>query len=727
MARGADVRRTASIEAAGPEGELDLGAIGRALWRKKWWVLVPAMLVAVLAFAAVNVVTPRYRSEARLILEGRDNVFLRPEAEKGAERERLPVDAEAVTSQVQLALSREVARDVIKRLKLAELPEFDPVLRGVGTLKHILIMLGVTRDPLRMSPEERVFETYYERVQAYQVDKSRVIAIEFRSADPRLAARGANAVAEAYLAIQQSIKQDQTREAGRYLADRIEELRAKVAEAESNVEQFRSRHNLFMGTNNTTLSNQTLGEINAQLGTARAQAADADSKARAIRDMLRSGRAIEAGEIINSELIRRLNEQRVTLRAQLAEQSSTLLGGHPRIKELRAQISDLERQIREEAERLVRALDNDAQIAAARVKELTVRLEQLMRLAAGNNEQDVQLRALEREAKAQRDLLESYLAKYRETVARENLGSNPADARIISPAIVSNTPYFPKKLPIVLVATLATLLLGMGFISTGELLAGTVYRPAGALRAPDGGFDPPGRTERSPGPFAQHALEPAASSPLGSAADAAPRGPGTTASLAGLAASLQARPEGRSRIALVGHDEADDTAPVALALGRLMAHGARTVVVDLVMAPAEVERAIGRRPIGLADLVRDQASFGEIITRDAASPAHLVAAGNADGEGAAVIASERLAIALAALERTYAHVVLSVGSADAVSPERLALLAPCIVVVASARRQEAAATAAELLAASGCREVVCLRPEADGDAGALPREVAVAA
>ena len=39
---------------------------------------------------------------------------------------------------------------------------------------------------------------------------------------------------------------------------------------------------------------------------------------------------------------------------------------------------------------------------------------------AGTGGQDVQLRALEREAKAQRDLLESYLAKYREATARES-------------------------------------------------------------------------------------------------------------------------------------------------------------------------------------------------------------------------------------------------------------------------------------------------------------------
>ena len=102
--------------------------------------------------------------------------------------------------------------------------------------------------------------------------------------------------------------------------------------------------------------------------------------------------------------------------------------------------------------------------------------------ATSTNGQDVQLRALEREAKAQRDLLESYLAKYREANTRENIDAAPADGRIISRARVSNTPAYPKKLPIVLIATLATLMLSAGAIVTGELLRMTAPARGGGVR-----------------------------------------------------------------------------------------------------------------------------------------------------------------------------------------------------------------------------------------------------
>src|SRR5205807_6140501 len=128
--------------------------------------------------------------------------------------------------------------------------------------------------------------------------------------------------------------------------------------------------NLFVGTNNTTLSSQQLGEVNSQLAAARAQKSDAEAKAKFIRDLLKSGKSLESAEFLNSELIRRLSEQRVTLRAQLAEQSSTLLDGHPRIKELKAQTADLDRAIRDEAEKMVRLLVYVAGIAGARVESL---------------------------------------------------------------------------------------------------------------------------------------------------------------------------------------------------------------------------------------------------------------------------------------------------------------------------------------------------------------------
>jgi succinoglycan biosynthesis transport protein ExoP len=100
--------------AASPTGDLDLRALGHALARKKGWIIVPTLLAAALSVTAVNLVTPRYKSEVRILVDGRENVFLRPNGERNEERSSV-VDAEAVTSQVQLLLSRDLAREIIKK------------------------------------------------------------------------------------------------------------------------------------------------------------------------------------------------------------------------------------------------------------------------------------------------------------------------------------------------------------------------------------------------------------------------------------------------------------------------------------------------------------------------------------------------------------------------------------------------------------------------------------
>src|SRR6478736_6491014 len=138
-------KRLARSIAPTDSGDLDLYALGPALLQKRSLIIVPTVLVAVLSIAAVNMITPRYKSEARILVDGRENVFLRPNGERNEERTAL--DAEAVASQVQLLLSRNLAREVIIKNRLAELPEFDPVLQGVSPWRSMLALLGIGRDP----------------------------------------------------------------------------------------------------------------------------------------------------------------------------------------------------------------------------------------------------------------------------------------------------------------------------------------------------------------------------------------------------------------------------------------------------------------------------------------------------------------------------------------------------------------------------------------------------
>jgi polysaccharide biosynthesis transport protein len=696
--------------------EPDLRGLGHALWRNKKTILGLTLLSAAIAFVVVNTITPRYRSESRLLLEMRENVFMRAEADKsgGAPAN---IDPEAVTSQIQVVLSRDLAREVIKKENLAANPEFDPTVSGASPLRFLLGIFGISRDLNTMTQDERILEAYYDRLNVFAIEKSRVIVVDFSSANPEVAAHVANAVAENYLSMQQSAKQDQTRAAGNWLAVEIDKMRSKVAEAEAKVEEYRVKSNLFVGSNNTSLPNQQLTEINSQISAARGQKADLEARARLLREQVASGKPVESSDIANSDSMRRLVEQRAALRSQLAEQSSTLLDQHPRIKELKAQIGEADQQIKIEGERLARQLDNDAAVAGNRVETLTASLDQVKKLASQSNEQDVQLRALEREAKTQRDLLESYLTKYREASARENINAAPPEARIISRATPAIKPAYPKKLPTVLIAAFAAFALSAGFVVTGALLgpapsssyaygyAPTVYGAAAYEPPPPPAMAPPPR-------IVSPSLVPTAGFASSPAAAALP-----VSTVEQIARNLRADGDAGRRVTVIGTMRNVGTTYAAITLSRALAKDANVALVDLAFgAPNLSVISTDPKAPGIAELVRGAASFGDIITRDQYSNVHLVAAGNVGNDSAMLASSPLLATVIEALVRSYDHVVLDVGSAADVAVERFAPLAARAVLVTIDPAHPATRATHERLIMAGFTDVALIEGSAQAAA-----------
>ncbi|QZO02514.1 hypothetical protein K6K41_25025 [Chenggangzhangella methanolivorans] len=500
-------------------GEVDLRALGRGIWRRRMAIILPTLLAAAAAVAFVQLSSPYYRSNALILIENREIAAPR----SATDRESLP-DEQAVASQVQLMQSRDLARQVVKSLDLAANPEFAADRPGlVGGLMRALGLGGAeSAQPFN----EKVVDNVVQDLTVYPVTGSRVVGVEFTAKNPDVAARVVNGFADAYLDIQRDAKRATNRQTSQYLADEIETLRAKVGEAEERVEQFRAKAGLLVGTNNTTVAAQQLGDTTVQLSASRSQQNDAQAKADNIRATLRQGRPAEALDIANSELIRSLAQERSRLAAQIASEGRTLLPQHPRMRELSAQLNGLDGQIRSEAEKLARAFENDAKTAGARVAALTKQLESMKGDAASANNQDVQLRAMERDARSQRELLEQMLNRYRETSARENPEGLLADARVISRGAAAAEPYFPKKGPTVLLATIGAFVLALFAAAAAELFSTPVRRPESGDATP-----PPavGETTTAFGRLRGPISKPAAEKPAAKPAPTTARQPDLTA------------------------------------------------------------------------------------------------------------------------------------------------------------------------------------------------------
>jgi polysaccharide biosynthesis transport protein len=603
------MRASGEDETETSTNEIDLSRLGRALATRRWWVIGPTLAAFLGAALFVNVVKPRYTSDARLLLENQDDFLGRPDkADRG---DGNGPDAEGVQSQIQLLTSRDLARRAIHTLELKGDAEFDPLANGVGVLTRVMVLLGITRDPTLMSPEDRILEKFSERLAVLSPTKTRVLSIEFSSRNPDLAARGANAVAESYIEMQQEAKRDMARSAAGSLATLVSALRERVADAEAKVESYRAESGLLIGANNTIIPTQQLGELNNQLSSARAAQAEAQAKANLLRDMLRQGRVGEIPDVANNETIRRIFEQRVSLRAQFALESRTLLPMHPRIKELTAQLADIDQQWRAAAERTARTLENEARIAAARVDNLTRVLNDQKLVAGSAGAEEVKLRELERAARLLKEQLEAETSKYQQALAREQMKATPADARIIQRALAPQLPAFPKKTPIVAFSTMATLVLSIGAIIAAELLTGR------ARVAPLGEGDAARMTQRA---FVDG--EKAHDEELDENE--------TDEAEVVVAAMAQARAETAACVrVLISPLDDDRRCGVALNLARTLAGQGRTllVVADAGDGAFDAQIDCDETPPGLADLVNGHAGFDEILHLDSASKLHILPGG----------------------------------------------------------------------------------------------------
>ena len=354
----------------------------------------------------------------------------------------------------------------------------------MSLLGRLLIIAGLKNDPDEIPPEERVLKTFREKLNVYRVEKSRVIVIEISSEDPKLAAEIPNAIADAYLAVQRGAKLQSNADATDWLEPEIADLSKRVKEAEARVAAFRSQSDLLIGQNNSVLATQQLSELSTELSRVRANrgARRSDAAERARRaEQRRLARRAAGGAVVDADpAAARAPGAAQGRHRRSVDHAARQPSAHPRaaLAACRPRRPDPRRG----AEGPEGPGDARRKTAQLREKQLVADLNTLKAESARAGEEEVELRALEREAAAQRELLESYLTRYREASSRKDRNYLPADARIFSRAVVPSEPYFPKIVPIVGAAFVGSLLIMAIVTLLQELFTGRAMRPAPGAR-----------------------------------------------------------------------------------------------------------------------------------------------------------------------------------------------------------------------------------------------------
>jgi tyrosine-protein kinase Etk/Wzc len=625
-----------------------------SLMRKIPYIIVTTALVAIFSYQYLSAVVPRYTAQATILIDtgGPD-----PGGTSGDSRVDALVDQGVIAGQVQIIRSRDLARSVASALDLSGRPEFDPALRQTTFLESFLGAFGLHRNPGDRSIEERVLESYEDRLSVYAVNGSGVIAVDFTSTDPELAALAANAVADRYVALQRQARDAATAVAGDAIAAEIVSLRTKLDEAEGRIEAFRSENDLPSDGSAVTVPPVApeTAQLFSELDRVRAQKAEAEASAARIGAALDAGSTANLTDTLSAPLLTRLVAEQANLRARISEEAATLLPQHPRMKELAAQLADLDRQIDDEGRKLLKAANGEALRATTREREILDSLSPPQIAAIETGDAESELQRLNGEAAELRASLEARLSRYRAALSERKAGFLPVAARVLSRAVAPINPSTPR--PALATAALAGLALVLAtiFVFLREWVRQRSFRRSvfgETLPEVDG---------RSMGRMHAHEADGEGARWM---ADSEPTlvpevVDRVEESLVAIALQIV---EQQANCVLVTLADGSDTGSrplVGVALARAIAQtDARVVLVDLRDDGAS-SQSMGEDDDlpGFSDLFAGAASFAQVIFRDHQSRVHFIAAGHAP-VSAGMLGGERLETLLSALTLTYDFVLL---------------------------------------------------------------------
>lgn len=462
-------------ESAAPA--IDFTALLAAVRRQTRPVLIGVCIGMGLGLAYYIAKTPQYVAGTQLLLDSKSK--LNNEVAVSALSE-LGLDTGAVDSQVEVLKSLNIATSVINKVGLDRVLDDDnvqsPVAAAISAVKSGIraiketILSKPTLSPAEIEAARREDALRYltSNMSLKRVGRTYVIEVGFSSTQPDKAAQIANAYTQAYLDDQFSANFEATRRATDWLLPRIQELRQKALDTDLAVQKFRGDKGLITTAGGSLVNEQQLSEINSQLVLARSDVARADAQYERIQSIISSGQMDAAvSEALNNPIIVELRNKATAASKTEAELSAKLGPNHYQVQRLRGDIAEYRRLIFSELGRIAESYRSERDIAQARERALEAQLKTQVGVTDVANKDRVALRELEREADTYKNLYETMLQRYQESLQKQSFPVS--EARVISVAVVPSLPSAPRLVLSLVLGALVGFLGGVGFGAVREL------------------------------------------------------------------------------------------------------------------------------------------------------------------------------------------------------------------------------------------------------------------
>ncbi|MBL8551661.1 MAG: polysaccharide biosynthesis tyrosine autokinase [Hyphomonadaceae bacterium] len=655
-----------------------------AFFARRWMlILSTAAVVFVICFAAFLFAKPKYEATALVLITPGQERVLAADQMVGNEGQGTPA-AVVVDSQIEVLTSPAVMGRVVDALGLVNDPEWNPELPKArqSPLSYVRSSMFKNRtapDQLRERVRQDVIERLAKAVTVKRRATSFAVEVSVSSHSPPRAAQIANKLVEVFLEFQLETRFQTTERANSWLSERLTELRRDVQAKEQASEEYKVRSGLI-SAGGGLLSEQQTSELQAAVMTARTALAEKEARYRQVEQLISAGGSADSiAGVIDSQVITQLRARESDIARRQADLESRYGELHPAVQNVRAEREDIKAQINGEVARFAASLRNEVAIARTGVATMEHNLAAARGTLTGNQDSQVRLRELERDAAAARAVYESFLQRFHEITNQGQLRTT--SAQLVSAATMPTKRSSPDLKMAFLVA------LGLGFaigIAVGFL-----------AESLDEGFRTAEEVERKvglpalatvpklrPGDFKP--LPPSSQHPAGYLVER--QMSAFTEALRVLRSSiLYGRLNQKTQVLAVSSalpDEGKTT--VSLCLARVSAlSGQRVLLIDCDLRRRTLKDVLGLEPaLGLLQVLSGEANWRQTIFVDEASGMHLLPLKDSGFTPKDIFGTDAMNNLLTELRGTYDLIVMDCAPVLAVADTRVlvSMADTCIVV-----------------------------------------------
>jgi len=452
----------------------------RVLRKRRWTVIMFLVLVVVTVMIGTLKQRPMYHAAVVLQIDKENpNIF----SFKEFVAEVDPWDESYLETAYQILQSRTLARRIIDKLQLDQVPEFGEDKSETRSWIAELWDRWGFGSPPPPTVEEETDPKYHDLIAAFQdrltvspIRRSRLVEVGFESYDPELSARVVNALAANFIDQNLEAKWDATQKASDWLSQQLVGLKGRLESSEEDLQEYARINSILFLDERQSMTSEKLKQLQEEDTRAQADLIQKES----LYSQVRNGDLTSVPGILEHRLYQDLTVKVTDLKREYSELTATFTPEYPRVKRLKSQIDEVEEALQRERSAFAKRVGDDYRAAVNRKRLLDEAVTQQTREFNQIAEKSIQYNILRREAETNKQLYDGLLQRLKE--AGVSAGLRASNIRVVDEAEVPILPARPRKVFNLALALLAGLVLGIGMAFFQEYLDNTLKTPEDVQR-----------------------------------------------------------------------------------------------------------------------------------------------------------------------------------------------------------------------------------------------------